>query len=168
MWLALLPQVPEHLLLGKGYAISKEDMQLIASGSEFQSIDLAEQGLALAGDYHSGPLSVILPFGIWGVIGLVWFLIAGIWALRRNNRYGEASLQTVNRFLLTAFIVKIIAFIFIFGGLSSDMAGFAGLLGMSISLNGGICRPARNPAETTAELPARLPARSRWQPAFQR
>ena len=32
MWKALLPQVPQHLLLGKGYAISQEDWQLIGSG----------------------------------------------------------------------------------------------------------------------------------------
>jgi hypothetical protein len=43
-----------------------------------------------------------------------------------------------------------------------------GLLGLSVSLNGGICRPDKKPATTTAGLPARLPARSQLKPAFQR
>jgi hypothetical protein len=168
MWKALLPQVPPHLLLGKGYAISQEDWQLMGSDTAFHSIDPAEQGLALAGDYHSGPLSVILPFGIWGVIAFLWFLIAGVWALHHNRLYGDPALQTVNTFLLTAFLAKIIFFIFIFGGLSGDIIGFAGYLGLSISLNGGICHPARQPAATTAGPLARVPARPRLQPALQR
>jgi hypothetical protein len=168
MWKALLPQVPEHLLLGKGYAISQEDWQLMGRDTAFHNIDPAEQSLALSGDYHSGPLSVILPLGIWGVIAFLWFLIAGFWALNHNRLYGDPALQTINTFLLTAFVAKIIVFIFIFGGLPSDIAGFTGLLGLSISLNGGICRPARQPAATTAGPPERVPARPRLSPAFQR
>ena len=168
MWRALLPQVPAHLLLGKGYAISQEDYALMARDTAFYNIDPAQQGLALAGDYHSGPLSVILPFGIWGAIAFLWFLIAGVWALHHNRLYGDPALQTVNTFLLTAFLAKIIYFIFIFGGLSGDIIGFAGYVGLSISLNGGICLPAQNPAVTTAGPPARIPARPRLQPAFLR
>ncbi len=168
MWKALLPQVPPHLLLGKGYAITPEDYQLMGSDSAFQSIDAAEQSLAISGDYHSGPLSVILPFGIWGVIAFVWFLIAGVWALHHNRLYGDPALQTINTTLFALFLGKIIGFIFIFGALSGDLAGFAGYLGLSLSLNGGICRPARSPAATTVEPPARLPARPRLQPAFPR
>ena len=121
LWKALLPQVPPHLLLGKGYAITPEDYQLMGRDTAFQSIDPAEQGLAISGDYHSGPLSVILPFGIWGVIAFLWLLIAGVWALHHNRLYGDPALHNVNTFLLTAFLVKIIAFIFIFGGLSATL-----------------------------------------------
>jgi hypothetical protein len=136
--------------------------------SAFHSADPAEQGLALAGDYHNGPLSVILPFGIWGAIAVLWLMIAGVWALHHNRLYGDPALQAVNTFLLTTFLVKIISFFFVFGSLSSDMAGFAGYLGLSISLNGGICRPARQPAVKTAEPASRLPLRPRLQPVFQR
>ena len=168
MWKALLPQVPSHLLLGKGYAISQEDYQLMGTDTSFHSIDPAEQEYALAGDYHSGPLSVILPFGIWGAIAFIWFLVAGVWALHHNRLYGDPALQTVNTLLFAVFLTKIISFFFIFGALSNDVAGFAGFLGLSISLNGGVCRPDRNPAVTTAGSPAAIPARTRLQPAFQR
>jgi hypothetical protein len=168
MWKALLPRVPQYLLLGKGYAISQEDWQLMGTDTAFQSIDPAEQGLALAGDYHSGPLSVILPFGIWGVIAFLWFLIAGVWALHQNRLYGDPALHTINTFLFALFLAKIIYFIFIFGALAFEMMSFAGYLGLGISLNGGICRPARQPAVTTAGPPERAPARPRLSPAFQR
>src|ERR1039458_3552053 len=110
MWRALLPQVPPHLLLGKGYAITPEDAQLMGSDAALRSIDPSEQGLAISGDYHSGPLSVIIPFGIWGAIVVLWFLIAGVWALHHNRLYGDPALQTVNTFLLTAFVARIIIF----------------------------------------------------------
>jgi hypothetical protein len=168
MWMALLPQVPQHLLLGKGYAISREDYQMMGTDTAFHTYDPAEQGLALAGDYHSGPLSVILPFGLWGVIAFVWFLTAGLWALHRNRRYGDPALHTINTFLFGAFLAHTIAFIFIFGALSGDVAVFAGYLGLSISLNGGICRPAREPAATPAAAPVRIPVRPRLRPSFQR
>ncbi|HEX7617642.1 MAG TPA: hypothetical protein VF480_02865, partial [Verrucomicrobiae bacterium] len=168
MWKALLPQVPSHLLLGKGYAISQEDYQMMGQDATFRGINPAEQGLALSGDYHSGPLSVILPFGIWGAIAFLWFLIAGVWALHHNRLYGDPALQTVNTLLFTLFLTKVISFFFIVGALSNDIAGFAGYLGLSISLNGGICRPARNPTVATAGPPARIPARPRLQPAFLR
>ena len=166
LWKALLPQVPPHLLLGKGYAISPEDYQLMGTDTAFRSIDPAEQGLAISGDYHSGPLSVILPFGIWGVIAVLWLLIAGVWALRRNRLYGDPALQTVNTFLLTAFLAKIVSFLFIFGGLSGDIGSFVGFLGLSISLNGGICRPVREPVAAPIGMTARLPVRPRFQPAI--
>ena len=168
MWKALLPQVPSHLLLGKGYAISAEDYQLMGSDSAFQSIDAADQGLAISGDYHSGPLSVILPFGIWGAIAFVWFVAAGWRVLLLNYRHGDPALRTINTTLFALFLSKVIGFIFIFGALSSDVAGFAGYLGLSLALNGGICRPARIPAATVAEPVARIPARPRLQPFFPR
>ncbi len=146
MWKALLPQIPRHLLVGKGYAITMEDYQMMGWNSPFQAADVSQQGSALAGDYHNGPLSVILPFGIWGAIVFVWFLAAGIRVLYRNHRYGDPSLQMINTFLLASFVVHVVFFLFIFGGLSSDMVQLTGILGLSVSLNGGVCHPLRTVA----------------------
>jgi hypothetical protein len=168
MWKALLPQVPGHLLLGKGYGISQEDYQLMGHDTAFKSIDPSQQGLAISGDYHNGPLSVIIPFGIWGAFAFIWLVIAGLWALHHNRLYGDPALQTINTFLYASFLANIIGFFVIFGALSNDVQNLAGLLGLSVSLNGGICRPARNTAATTAGPAARIPARPRLQPVFQR
>src|SRR5208337_1992794 len=99
MWKALLPQVPKHLLLGKGYAFSSNQFQLLEGhDAAIQTTFEDEQFAAVVGGYHSGPLSVILVFGIWGVIGLVWFWAAGIGVLYNNYRYGDPALRTVNTF----------------------------------------------------------------------
>lgn len=144
MWTALLPQIPKHLLLGKGYAISAEDFQMMGYDSAFTSVDASQQGLALSSDYHNGPLSVILPFGIWGVIAFTWFLIASNRIVYRNYRYCSPELKTVNTFLLTSYVIATINFVFLFGSLADGMAGFVGLLGLSVCINHGVCRaPAR-------------------------
>ena len=168
MWKALLPQVSDHLLLGKGYAITQDEFQMMVRDSVFRSIDPAEQALALAGDYHNGPLSVLLPFGIWGAIAFLWFLIAGVWALHHNRLYGDPALRGTNNFLFAMFLTKIIVFFFIFGALSDDIVVLSGLLGLSVSLNGGICRQDKKPALISAGPAARIPARSQLKPAFQR
>ena len=169
MWKSLLPQVPEHLLLGKGYALSANDYQLLAGR------DAAIRGfggfaenqiMAVSGTYHNGPLSVVMTFGIWGVIAVVWFLAAGIWVIYRNYRHGDPALQTVNLFLLVAFASRIIYFLLIFGALDLDMLNFGGLLGLSVAFNNGVCRPAPEPVRETNKFQAFGGVRSHLQPAF--
>ncbi|MGD1089271.1 MAG: hypothetical protein ABR955_11175 [Verrucomicrobiota bacterium] len=144
MWQGLLPQVPRYLLLGKGYVISPLDYQFVMGPqASVQNTFAEDQGLALAEDYHSGPLSVVIPLGIWGAIAFLWFLIAGVRVVYANYHYGDPALNTANSFLLAAFVAQIIFFLFVFGDLSNDMLKFCGLLGLSVSLNGGMCRPAR-------------------------
>ena len=143
MWQALLPEVPRHLLLGKGFAITHEDYEMMGWNSPFQTVDASQQGLALSYDYHNGPLSVIIPFGIWGCLAFLWFLAAGIHVLYINYRYSNPALQIVNTFLFAAFVMQAIYFLLIFGDFSSGMLWFTGTLGLSVSLNGGVCRPSK-------------------------
>jgi hypothetical protein len=170
MWKSLLPQVPEHLLLGKGFAVSKMDFELL-TGSDAAihvSSNFSEnQYMALSGGYHNGPLSVILGFGIWGCIALVWFWIAGIWVLYNNNRYGDPALRTVNMYLMIYFGVNIIFFILVGGDIGNDILDFGGFLGLSVSLNGGVCHRAPQSRETN-KLQAFDDIRSHLQPTFRR
>jgi hypothetical protein len=163
MWKGVLPQVPGHLLLGKGYVITQEDYEYMSSSS-FHAISAEDWSSALAGDYHNGPLSVVLPFGIWGVITLLWFLGAAFRALLNNFRYGDQSLRIINCLLLAIFIAHTIMFFIVFGAFQADMLTYAGLVGLSISLNDGIRRPATEPVKPAA--PAF--SRPRLQAGFQR
>jgi hypothetical protein len=163
IWQAEIPQVPQYLLLGKGYAISPLDFEFVASKG-FGVFSADESGSAVAGDYHSGPLSVVIPFGIWGVIALLWVWAAGVRALYDNLRYGEESLRTVNRLLLALFWGHILMYVFIFGALENDAMTFASLLGLSVSLNGSI----RRPMIETVKPAAPEFARPRLQAVFQR
>jgi len=129
----------------------------------FRTVDASQQGLALAGDYHSGPLSVIIPFGIWGAMAFLWLLIAGAWAMYSNYRYGDESLRTINTFLWVSCVLFIFRFFFIFGGLNSDMMVLAGMIGLSVALNGGVRRPAPQPVQ--AQPPMVYPAKILPHPA---
>jgi hypothetical protein len=168
MWEALLPQVPSHLLLGKGYAITMEDFEDMGTDTAFHSVDASQQGLALSSDFHNGPLSVVLPFGIWGVIAFLWLMLAGLRVMYCNFRHGDVSLRTSNTYLLASYLCLLFRFIFIFGALNSDMLMFACTIGFSIALNGGVCRPAPQPVQAREPVvhPAKILPRAR--PAFQR
>ena len=167
MWKALLPQVPQYLLLGKGYALTMEDAELMGK-TAFHSIDESQQGLAISSDFHSGPLTVVIPFGIWGVITVLWTFLAGLWVLYRNFRYGDESLRKINTYLWANYLLLLIRFIFIVGSFSSDMVTFASTIGFSIALNGGVCQPAPRPIQ--ARQPAVHPSKilPHTRPAFQR
>ena len=140
MWQEVLPTVPRYLFKGKGYVMDPDDMYLFEEGRK-RGFAKGYEGAMLAGDYHSGPLSLIIPLGISGVIAFLWFLIASVQVLRQNLRFGDPSLRHINTFLLAFFVVHSVFFFFIFGSLYSDVAIFAGLIGLSVSLNGGVCRP---------------------------
>jgi hypothetical protein len=152
MWRQVLPEVPKYFWFGKGMGISAADLEMAAELSRRGSMTSQDVAI-LAGDYHSGPLSLIIPFGIWGVIGFVWFLAASIRALYLNYRYGDESLKKANAFLLAYFVAKTIHYFFVFGGFYGDLANFCGIIGLSISLNGGIRQPARVTAAAKTPVP---------------
>jgi hypothetical protein len=169
MWQGLMPQIPKYLLLGKGCGFSPEDLLFMGRDSAFHSVDATQQSLALSSDYHCGWLSVLLLFGLWGMIAFLWFAVAGIHVLYCNYRHGDASLRIVNAYLLAAFVTKFLMFMSVSGtGLHTDLYVFVGFLGLGISLNGGVCRPpalqpaaAQKPSALTRPFP-------RPRPVFQR
>lgn len=144
MWKYLLPEISQHLMLGKGYSINGQELELMRT-STYKSTDNGIESAMLAGDYHNGPLSTVIPLGGAGVIGFVWFLGAALLALYRNYAHGDAALKQVNTFLFAHFIAKTIFFFGIYGSFYADFAGFTGLVGLSICLNGGIHRPVPAP-----------------------
>jgi O-antigen ligase len=168
LWKAVLPQIPQHLWLGKGYAITMEDYQFMGVDSAFHAVDPGQQGLALSNDYHNGWITVLITFGLWGMLAFLWFAIASIWVLYRNYRHGDPNLAIINCFLLANFAVHFLIFMsFGGGGFHSDLAPFVGSVGLSVVFNGGMCRPAPQPAWVKQPLsPAKFSPRPR--PAFQR
>lgn len=141
MWKVLVNQIPQYFWVGKGFAMDPTDMYLAGEAAKRGHAE-AFEGAMIAGDYHSGPLSVIIPLGIFGVISFGWFLIASYKVLRRNYLYGDPSLQQANTLFLSLFMARIIFFMFFFGGFSTDLWLFTSLVGLSISLNRGVCSPA--------------------------
>ncbi len=59
----------------------------------------------------------------------------------QNYQFGDPALHHTNTFLFAYFVVKVVFFFAVFGSLYSDLPVFLGLLGLSISLNGGVAKP---------------------------
>ena len=145
MWRDVLPEVPKYLFMGKGWTYDARDYAM--------SVEMGEAGNPLAGvilvgDFHNGPLSVLIPFGIYGAITFAWFLAVGLRVLYRNWKFGSPALHSVNALLLAAFAAQIVFFCFFFGSMYSDMVIFAGILGLGVALNGAGASPV--PAEQPA------------------
>jgi hypothetical protein len=145
VWKEVLPELPNRLFRLNGWGLDERDyangVQIGEAGNQLTSV-------VLVGNYHNGPISVLMPFGIYGAIAFTWFLIAGLRLLHRNWKLGSPALQTVNTLLLATFAARVVFFLFFFGSMQSDMAGFVGLLGLSVALNGA--KTAQAPAEQLA------------------
>lgn len=139
IWRSVVPQIPEYLLVGKGYSISARD--LANSRMNMMAGENSAEGTEIVGDYHNGPLSLIIPLGLPGTIIFAWLLIVAFRTLHRNYLYGNPALATINRFLLAYFITRLVMFLAIFGNFYTDISMFVGILGLSVSFNGGVAKP---------------------------
>jgi hypothetical protein len=168
IWKAVYPQVPGYLLLGKGYYTSAADYEQNSNEAFEGGASASDWAASQSGNYHSGPLSVAIFFGLWGIIAVLWFWIAGGLALYDNFRYGDPALKTVNALLFAYFLAQIVVFLFIFGSLFSDMCKYTGVLGLSVSLNGGVRRRSPAPARATDKISDAPLGRPRFQPFYPR
>jgi O-antigen ligase len=146
MWRSLLPEVPQYWFMGKGYLMEAQALTL-GFESSVRGLGSRWEAAAVAGDFHNGLLSLVIPLGGLGLAAFAWFLIAGGRVLFLNYRHGQEELKTINRFFLAYFLVRITHFIFVFGSFYQDLFIFTGLVGMSLSLNGGVSRPKRSAEE---------------------
>jgi hypothetical protein len=137
MWKLAVQDIPKYFWVGKGYAINPTDLYLAGESVRRGQTQDFIQAL-VAGDYHNGPLSVQLPFGVFGSALILWFFGAGIWALRRNATYGDPAIQKINNFLLACFVARAVYFLVFFGAIFIDLMVFTGILGLSASLNRGV------------------------------
>jgi hypothetical protein len=135
MWTTLLPEVPKYFWLGKGYAIDPTDLYLTHQAMLQGLVQDYEEAI-VTGDYHNGPLCLLIPFGIWGLVGFVWLLVAGGVVLYRNYHFSEASTRNLNIFLFSSFLARATFFFVGFGSLYTDLSIFLGLFGLSVAVNG--------------------------------
>ena len=156
MWKRVLPDVPKYLLKGKGFNLSADEVYW-ANQNSLRSGEVAT-GSQVAGDYHNGPLSIVIPFGIWGVIGIGWFWFAAVRFLHHNYRFGDPALHRINTVLMALFVAKMLFFLFIFGAFYSDLFFFTGLAGLAVSLNGppGARVPKEAPEEALNSFSLRV------------
>lgn len=142
MWRIVVKEIPKYWWIGKGYGIDPNELAVVSTAAQTGVQLPPYEGQLIAGDYHSGPLSLIMPFGIFGVIGFLWVLVGGYQVLSRNYRYGDPRLRRINTTFLAYYVSYCFSFFFIFGAFNNQMPIFLGVCGLSVSLNGGVRRKA--------------------------
>jgi len=135
MWKSLLPQVPKYLLKGKGYALSGDDLYMAQWDAVNKGNNVGYEAAAFAGDYHNGPLSVVIPFGAAGMLAFAWLMAAGARFLCAMCRQGAPEFHRINSFLFALFLARVVVFCTIFGSLYLELYYFTGILGFSVALN---------------------------------
>ena len=140
IWRLVSAEIPKYFWLGKGYTINPTDLYL-AEESIKRNVYSPYEPAIIAGDYHSGPLSVIIPFGIFGVAAFIWFLFSSHRVLWRNFKWSPPELKNLNQFLLAYFYARVVFFFVFFGAFYLDLALFVGIVGLSISANAGVRVP---------------------------
>ncbi len=144
MWKVVLPEVPHYLWLGKGYTFSGADFVLMQEAIR-RGMFTAYEDTLVSGNYHNGPLTLLIPFGLPGALAFLAFLWGGGRVLLGNYRHGPPELQRVNTFLIAYFAARLIFFLVFYGQFDLDLMVFTGTVGLSLALNGGVCAP-RPPA----------------------
>jgi O-antigen ligase len=146
----VLPEVPRYLWIGKGFAIDPTDMFLVNEAVRMGLLSDYEAAIAV-GNYHNGGLSILIPLGVFGLAAFVWMLCAGVKVLYCNHRYGDTRLKSINCLLLSYFVAQSVCYFALFGAFNSQLPIFLGILGLSISFNGGV---AKKPAPTQRRIVA--------------
>jgi hypothetical protein len=164
MWRAILPDVPKYLWLGKGFSIDPKDLYFAQEGVRFGGAT-GYAGAIVAGDYHSGPLTLIIPFGIWGVFAFVFFLCSSLRVLYLNFKNSESEMKRINTFLFCYFLSKLTFFILIFGAFYLDLVHFTATVALSISLNRGVRTAFANQPVLEPESASRSEMEAALQPA---
>lgn len=144
MWRVTIPLVPQYLLLGKGFNFDGTDYYLTTLGAQ-RGMSSVYDAAMISSDYHQGILTLIIPFGIWGLLAFVAFCVASLRVLYRNYRYCPLGFRSINTFLLSFFVGRLIFYLFIYGEFYLDLMLFTGTVGLSLSLNGGVREPAEEP-----------------------
>jgi O-antigen ligase len=156
IWREVIPTIPQYLLVGKGYGIDPREMEMQMDLAGFKT-DSDGDGAIRASDFHNGPLSLIIPLGIFGAIGFLWFMVAGFLVMLNNYRHGDPVHQGLNRFLLAFFVTKALFFFVIYGSFQNDLSIFTGVVALSATINGGVRKPAPSTKPNPAYLPFRMP-----------
>jgi hypothetical protein len=159
MWRIVLPDIPKYLLVGKGFSFSGTDLTLTQE-SHKRGLAQAYEETLVSGNYHNGILTTIIPFGIFGMIGLLWFLCAAYSVLNRNYKYGDPEFKNVNTFLFAFFLARVLFFFAFYGQLDLDLVLFTSVAALSVSINGGVAALKTQSAKSEPVFkPAPVPAR---------
>lgn len=117
VWARALQQVPDYLLLGKGFAFSAQEVMTITARQLYMN-DI-EYVLA-SHNYHNGMLHTLLDLGLLGLLAAVGFIASVLYRhgpfLRRT--WQSPALRHYHRVVLSVFVATVIVYFVLAGGVT--------------------------------------------------
>jgi hypothetical protein len=138
IWKTVVPDVPKYLFLGKGYGFSGTDYYLTQEAVR-RGLYVAYEDTLVSGNYHNGILTLLIPFGIFGLLTFLFFCWCSLRLLHRNYSYGDPQFKMINTFMLSYFVTRLLFYLIFYGQFEIDLMVFTGVVGFSVALNGGVC-----------------------------
>ncbi len=163
VWQMAWQEVPNYLWVGKGYALNPADITSMAARRDSVLMAVFTQ------DYHNGPLSLLLVFGIPGLLMGTGFLVASSYELiKRARNLGQDPFIRRFYFVFTArYIFSAVTFFVIFGDArESFVQAFVMMAFLNMAYRAERPVAAAEPAEIT---PNQAPPRrngTAWTPAI--
>ncbi len=134
IWKTVIKEIPDYFWLGKGFAYKGVDYQLTFEMVQ-KGILKAYEHVLIDGAYHHGLLTIIIPLGIWGIIGFFWFAIKSFRVIYFNYSHSPPELKKINTLILSYFATSLLFYCTLYGQFHLDFVTFTSLLGFSLALN---------------------------------
>lgn len=118
IWDIVLDEIKDNLLVGKGLTFSSDDYYW-ATETDIASIE----SFVITGNFHNGPLSLLIGFGFPGLI--LFILIFSISIFKLNNirkcKWNNPILENYFIIFYCYYIVEVFIFIVIYGDLNKKL-----------------------------------------------
>ena len=145
IWRNVIKEVPDYFWYGKGFSYKGVDYQLTFEAVK-KGIYAAYEHVLIDGAYHHGLLTIIIPLGIWGIIGFFWLGINGLKLIRYNYVNSPPDLKSINTLVLSYFSAHLLFYCTLYGQFHLDIATFTSLIGFSMALNRSVREQERQSA----------------------
>lgn len=136
MWKVVVKDIPAYFWLGKGFSFNGTDFYLTRLAVN-QGRYAAYEDTLVSGNYHHGLLTIVIPFGIFGLLAFFWFVAAGWWILFQNYRHGHSHFGAINTFLLSYYSARLVFYSFLYGQFDLEFVVFTSCVALSLAINRG-------------------------------
>jgi len=121
MWKRAIYDIPQYLFLGQGFAFNpRELMDIIAAGTYIRDWAIVTRA------YHNGLLSLILIFGLPGLIAGMGFLLSACRAYNRERHleWKNDDLKRIYNVIYIQFLTQFVCFLVIYGDTQVSFPSF--------------------------------------------
>ncbi len=129
LWRRVSKLIPRYLVVGKGFAFNGDELRIATDPTQVR--DEWEWAI-VTGSYHNGPLTLLIGFGVAGLVTGFAFLTGGTLRHIRFARgeWHDVRLQVCHQTVTGLVVTMTLIFIFVYGEIRSIVIPFLFYLGV--------------------------------------